>query len=242
MTRSKWMIAGLAAALWLVPAGPAVADEAAEADNGQATTYSGTIKYQPPPRFGAPSTRSPGATRGPQDDTPLMIEVIAPADTGAISGESPVLTWYVSRACDYPVELALNQGFETVYSVILDAPNRGGLYSIDLGAVGVRLEPGVEYDWAVSLKRDINRPSADVTACTQIQRRSVDADVQTRISRAAGAERAVLYAENGYFCDAIATLNQVIAKNPSDPGPRAMLADLLRQVDLEEVAAHDAGG
>jgi Flp pilus assembly protein TadD len=51
-----------------------------------------------------------------------------------------------------------------------------------------------------------------------------------------------VYAQAGYFYDAIDAVSKLIARNPTDAGLRAQRAALLEQVGLAKVAAADRGG
>jgi len=63
-------------------------------------------------------------------------------------------------------------------------------------------------------------------------------EAETKLA-AAGGREAALYAEGGFWYDAIGTLSSAIAASPQDATLRGERALLLEQAGLSEVAAYD---
>ena len=202
------------------------------------TSDSATAIYRPPLR-GAPSRRVGGATRG-SGDTDLVLNVLAPDQTGLTMQAQPTLYWYASKPTNTLIELTLiSDTAETpVMSKNLQV-TPGGVQSIDLASYGVTLSPDTEYEWFVSVVSNTNQRSKDMTSGGTIRRVAPDPVVVARA--AAAAERAAprIYAEAGLWYDAIASLSRLIERNPADVELRSLRASLLDQIGLAAVAAAD---
>ena len=191
-----------------------------------------------PPVVGAPESRIGGASRGAQ--APLILAVLAPdRGVGLTRNARPTVYWYVSKALARPLEVtliddhAIKPQVETPVTV-----SRPGIHALRLD---YPLKPGVEYRWSVAAVADPGQRAGDTLASGTIQHAPPDAALAARLDRASPRELPFLYAEHGYWYDAIATLSARIAAHPEDRELRTWRAALLKQVGLGEVAAHDLG-
>jgi len=215
----------------------AAAAAAAAASDSSAANF----VYKPPLR-GAPARRVGGATRG-TGDTGLVLNVLAPDQTGLTTQAQPTLYWYASKPSNTAVEVTLiaDSAEVPVLSKNL-VQTQGGVLSIDLAQHGITLKPDTDYEWFVSAVQDSGARSKDVTSGGAIRFVAPDPAVQAR-ARAAG-ERAApgVYAEAGLWYDAIGALSKLIERNPADAGLRAQRAALLDQIGLPKAAAYDRSG
>ena len=215
---------------------PAAAQAPATA-TAQASDSAGAI-YKPPLR-GAPARRVGGATRG-SGDTDLVLNVLAPDQTGLTTQAQPTLYWYASKPTTTLIELTLiSDGAETpVLSKNVNL-TPGGVQAIDLASLGVTLVPETEYEWFVSVVANTNQRSKDMTSGGAIRRVAVDPAVAAKV--AAAGERAAprIYAEAGLWYDAIGSLSRLIERNQADAELRSLRAALLDQIGLPSAAAAD---
>lgn len=201
----------------------------------------GSFVYKPPMR-GAPARRVGGATRG-TGDSGLVLNVLAPDQTGLTTQAQPTLYWYASKATQTSIEVTLIADAAEVPVLSKNlALTAAGVQSIDLAQLGITLEPDTDYEWFVSAVPDANQRSKDVTSGGAIRRVAMDPAVQARADAAGERAAPGVYAEAGLWYDAIAALSRLIARNPGDAGLRAQRASLLEQVGLPQAAAHDKGG
>jgi hypothetical protein len=216
-----------AAALLVLAAGlPATA----VASDPEGATKVAMPAYTPPLR-GAPASRVGGGTRS-AGAAHLVLEVVAPDHTGLTGTAQPTLYWYASATdAEKPlVERTL-------------PPVRGaGIHAIPLDTLGATLKPGTEYQWFVSVVSDPAQRSRDVTAGGTIRLRAADGALRSQVAKVDPLQAPLLYAQAGYFYDAVDGLSRLIAKNPDDAGLRAQRAALLEQVGLGQVAALDRAG
>lgn len=194
--------------------------------------------YKPPMR-GAPSRRIGGATRG-SGNPDMVLQVLAPDQTGLTTQAQPTLYWYASKPTNTLIELTLisdDAELPVLSKNIQLTP--GGVQALDLASYGVTLAPETEYEWFVSVVSDASQRSKDVTSGGTIRRVAPDPAVQAKV--AAAGERAVpgIYAEAGLWYDAMGALSRLIERNPEDAALRGARASLLEQIGLPAAAAYD---
>lgn len=191
-------------------------------------------QYIPPPR-GAPGGRVGGATRSaavPAGELPA-VELLAPADQAGLTAKpAPTLYYFLSRPSRWPLDLAIAAPGQPapLLDVAIPAPTAAGIYPVSLGRLGVRLQPGIDYTWSVSVVIDPHAWSHNVVATAAIV---FDPNMAASIADVPKANAADL-ARAGLWYDAVAAA----ADAPARAG-RPALDALLRQVGLEAVAAAD---
>lgn len=195
--------------------------------------------YQPPLR-GAPTRRVGGAVRGIGDED-IFVTVLAPVSTGLTSRESPTLYWFASRAPAQQVEFALirHDRIEPVAELTLGAPAAGGITKVSLAQIGVKLEPGITYEWSIALVKDPLNRSSDIVTSGTLLRKAPDGALHSRLKAADEEDKFVLYGEAGYWYDAIELASEAISSAPAAGEWRARRASFLEQVGLDKVAAFD---
>jgi hypothetical protein len=101
---------------------------------------------------------------------------------------------------------------------------------------GVKLSPGVEYQWVVALITDPENRSRDLVASGMIKRVDPSADLKKSIAAASPASLPAVYAEAGIWYDALSSLSDRIEADPSNKALQESRADLLRQGGLKAAA------
>jgi hypothetical protein len=203
-------------------------------------TSSGIPVYQPPLRGTTAGGRIGGGTRGTGEQTVTM-SVLAPEHPGLTVTPQPRLYWYLSDTIDVPAEITVvdRRSTDPLLEVSVAAPVRAGIHALDLGQQGVRLEPGVRYEWFVALIVDENQRSNDIVAGGEIELVAPAADLAGRVSAAGEAGGAAVYAGAGVWYDAVNAVSMQVAQSPADAVAREQRAALMDQVGLEHVAAYD---
>jgi hypothetical protein len=166
--------------------------------------------------------------------------VLAPNHTALTGKEQPDLYWYVSKSISTPIVFTLSDdGAKPVVEQTLAPSFDVGIHRVRLADFGVRLVPGKQYRWFVSLASDSKRRSRDILAGATIERANpLDAETMHSMPEGRTGETHRL-AEEGHWYDAIALLSDQIEANPQDPNPRAQRAALLQQVGLQQIADYD---
>lgn len=235
-SRSLRLAASAAAAILLGAAWTAA--HAQGAPSGSSSTAA-PIVYKPPVR-GAPKVRVGGSTRSAARE--LSLAVIAPDHTGLASRDQPELFWYVSQPVKAPLELtimgadAIDPLVERPIAPTLDA----GIQRIRLADLGVRLKPGEEYQWSISFVADAASRSKDTVASGRVRVAPLPDEVARQVAASDPARSFALYAQAGYWYDALGSLRSLLAQRPNDPALLAAQQALLEQVGLTEVARHEA--
>ncbi len=225
----------LSTALIFVAALFFVTPAAAQADT------TAVVAYKPPLR-GAPASRVGGGTRGTGKGD-FVLSVLAPDHTGLTSQVQPTLYWYASGPSIASVEVVVIG--ETAEKPVLSKNIRitsGGVQSLDLSQIGVSLKPDTEYEWFVSVVPDSTQRSKDITSGGTIRRAALDPAVQARAATVGERLAPGVYAEAGFWYDAIDSLSRLIERYPSEANLRVQRAALLEQVGLTAAAAYDKAG
>ena len=196
-----------------------------------------------PPRRGAPEavSRIGGGTRGWGGVQLPMVAVLAPQHTGLTIKTQPSLYWYMSDPTPIVVEVTLidESAVKAAIELPIDATNHAGVYRLDLAQFGVTLTPGVEYEWSVALILDPEERSRDVIAQGFIETVQPPAAFAARLATASKSELQYLYADGGFWYDAMEAISDLIETDPANQVFRAQRSALLEQVHLPEAAAYD---
>ena len=196
--------------------------------------------YIPSPRASGPSVRVGGATRDLGAGVPAP-EALAPAQVGASAGESPNLYWFLPTATASPVDVTVvdPDAADPLLETTIQGPLEAGVHRVSLSEHGARLRPGVEYRWFVALVRDPERRSEDVVSGAAIRYAPPGPELSARLSAAAPARAAHLYAESGFWYDAFDQLSSWLEADRSAALLRSHRAALLEQVGLDDAAAYE---
>jgi hypothetical protein len=206
---------------------------AAEAAPSKTANPAPAVKFRPP-SSSAPAVRVTGGSRG-TGDTLLTLDVLAPDDVGLTTREQPSLFWFQSKPADAKFELTLLQEnkVKPLVQVTVERSSKAGIQRMKLSDHGVKLSPGVEYQWVVALVTDPDNRSTDLVASGVIKRIEPPAELKEKVAQASPAVLGGVYAEAGIWYDALSALSDQIEANPDDQSLRQSRADLLRQVGLK---------
>jgi hypothetical protein len=170
------------------------------------------------------------------------VAVLAPTDhVGLTLQEQPSLYWYLSAAtrCQVEVTVTDEQAVQPLLNITLRPPLSPGVQRVRLADHGVRLAPGVQYQWSVALMPDPERRSKDVVAMAFIKRIEPPESLHAQLAQAEKAKTVSLYAEARLWYDALASISDLIAVTPQDAALRQQRATLLEQVRLSTVAEQE---
>lgn len=191
--------------------------------------------YKPPMR-GAPASRVGGSSRGAPDSA-LMLSALVPESVGLTSRAQPTLYWYSSKALPTPLEFTLNDEQSIKPLVELKVPaTQPGIHALKLN---YPLRPDVEYQWNIAAIADPNQRASDVIAGGAIKYVQPPAALTAQIKGADKRQQPFLYAQEGFWYDALTVLSEQIEIQPNDRSLREQRAALLEQVGLKAAAAHD---
>ena len=199
----------------------------------------GDLPIYKPRKQSTPKGRVGGGIRG--GDGPALY-VLAPDHVGFTKDEQPSLFWYLSKTTSLPLEFTLidSQAIKPMIETKLKAPAQPGVQRISLKELGIKLEPGVQYKWFITLQVGAEASSKDVVAGGTIERIPFIEALSIHLPSAKNGDAVFRYAEAGLWYDAIATISEMIEATPDDRKLRKQRASLLQQVNLWEVARYDS--
>ncbi|MGI9590473.1 MAG: DUF928 domain-containing protein [Myxococcota bacterium] len=230
----RLLIAALALALAWIPMA------SAESPGKEGADVSAAPPLYQLPKVGKPTGRVGGGRRGGASALPDVYALV-PDHVGFSASSQPVLYWYMSDKAKGEVLFELTLIDEKSVDPLVDrrftAPPKPGLQRVDLTTLGVRLEPGEEYQWSISLVPDPKDRSKDLVATGWIEVVSPPDGMADRLAAAGPGGAAAVYGEAGLWYDTLdATLSQA---DRGDTQAQGQLALLLKQVGLpEEAASH----
>jgi hypothetical protein len=182
-----------------------------------------------PPKRGAPEGRIGGGTRGLQA---LPLTALAPGHTGLTLSTQPVLYYYTPAVAR--LRVTLRPAGDAAAAPLLDqelaSPRSAGIQRLDLGTLGVKLAPGVEYRWSVVLAGETREASAT------IQRVEPSAELARRLSGTSGRARYALLAKEGVWYDALDEVSRAVDTAQGNTTAARHRAALLEQIGLTAVA------
>ena len=202
-----------------------------------------TPTYTPPQR-GAPQRRVGGSSRGVAGALPRVM-LLVPDHVGLTVSENPALYWYLSKPTTVRVEVTLiDDKGETplIEYAVIDAKGPA-VHRVDLALHKVRLKPGVNYQWSISVVPNPAQRSNDIMSGGVLRRVAMPEKIAS--NRAQLTDKAALaraYAAEGIWYDAIALYSELIEQQPADKSLRSQRAALLEQVGLKEIADFDRRG
>ena len=204
--------------------------EAEETEKRQVSAAPGGIPIYVPPKRARPARTTGGATRGRADRIPGLW-VLVPDHVGQTVSAQPELFWFIDGTPSNDMKLQFTlmdeDAIEPNVQKVISRPTKPGVHRIRLADHGVQLEPGLEYEWSVSLLVDPKEPAKDIVATGWIDRIDESAELQSQL--AGGGSAANVYAKNSLWYDALS------AAHASGDGKAR--AALLRQVGLDEAAS-----
>lgn len=192
---------------------------------------------------GAPRRTTSAGSRGCEAETaPVNITLLAPTHTAVTASGRPSFYWRVSNST--PVSLRFTLVEPKVSKPLVDQEmtvTEGGIISIEMPENSPELEEGKEYPyrWTVAVICDRNRPSTNIVAKALIQRVSASPELESQLAAASSDyERGVVYAEAGYWYDALDAIATSYSQQP-DTVILDRLLDLLQQGELNEITPQD---
>ncbi|MCF6205138.1 MAG: DUF928 domain-containing protein [Methylococcaceae bacterium] len=195
-----------------------------------------------PPDLGAPSTsRLVGMAlrSGGVDD--FLLSVLTPAHTGLSLKAQPDIFWYTSKPVSKPfqfVEFVLisEKAHKPILRTHLASPKEAGIQKISLSKYGVSLEGDKEYIWSIALVPDPASRSHDFVTSGKIKYVKGNGLLFSTVKTSSDDSQPNIFAQKGYWYDAIASIITQTEQHPNDQGIRKKLTSLIEQVGLQQIA------
>jgi hypothetical protein len=172
---------------------------------------------------------------------PSLMAPIASLQTGYTTKSQPVLQWYISGPWPEKIEFTLNKPgvIEPVLEKEIDGPPAEGIWQIKLADYNITLEPNIEYEWFIAIVPLPEERSADFLGSATVMYVVPPEELSRRLAETQKEEAYFVYAEAGYWYDAIENLSRQIEAAPKNDTLRANRIALFDQVRLGKVMDYD---
>ncbi len=177
---------------------------------------------------------------------PEILAPIASEHTGLTQSNQPSLYWYLSAKWDGPVHFTLNEPrkADPIAELVLLPEKtssitpffKAGMHRIDLAKHKIKLKENVEYEWFVYLVLDPIERSSDFLASATIMHKRPSLKDRQQLDSIDQDKKYMLYAQQGYWYDAILSLSQLLTKTSEDKAMSKLLHThlyrLIEQVNM----------
>lgn len=202
----------------------------AAAQDLSALPYAAPAEQRAPRRVG-------GNSRGALPSLP-WVAALAPDHLALTVSEQPALYWYLSAPTTARIEITLIvPGRAAPLVETVAAGDRAGIHAFWPGRFGVRLEPGVQYEWSVAVVADPAQRSLDVFTGAALMRVPISGALAASLAKSGPAARARAYAEAGVWYDAFDALTADIEAQPGNLALRERRTASIESIGLAEAAA-----
>lgn len=158
---------------------------------------------------------------------------------GRTVSEYPVFFFYLPETDAQQAEFVLqDENDNLIYQTTLKINNAPGVTSVSMpdNKNVSALQVGQHYRWSISLICDTQDRSTDIFAAGIVRRVELSADIRSQLEKADPRQKAVIYAQNGIWQDALSTLAAARRANPNDAELAADWKILLDSVKLDKIA------
>ncbi|NJP10234.1 MAG: DUF928 domain-containing protein [Leptolyngbyaceae cyanobacterium RU_5_1] len=239
---------GVAITLAFLSSVSAIPQVAAQSTGTQFTSaQSGGILYSQqssskaiPSSVGKPNTRRAQSGKGacPFTENQMKLTALVPKTMNGPQTVSkyPTFWFYVpytrSNNLSGVFVLQDENGKDIYRNDDVSLPEAPGVISVQIPATAAPLEMEKEYQWFFQVT--CSNPTPEVSGW--IQRGVIDSTLMKQINAAQPLQRAALYAEQGFWYDALSVIGEKRLLNPQDGVLIKAWASLLVQLELKEVA------
>ena len=149
-----------------------------------------------------------------------------------------MLHWYLSEPTNASLKASMIElrSREPLFGTTIEGPFAQGTHALRLADFGVRLVPGVAYQWLVECVDGSGGKTSDCAAGGGIERVEPNEELRSELASASPARIPFVLAEAGIWYEAISNLSARIDASPGDAELRYQRAALLEQVGLDAVA------
>jgi hypothetical protein len=200
-----------------------------------------TVSFEPPPRKDAPR----GGTAGGGSRSDMLscsssiqartktLTALTPGKHVGLSHERrPVLYVYLPKTNAKVAEFSIyDEKMNGVYQTDISVENSKGFIAIKLPSV-LSLVKNQPYYWSFALACNPEDRTSDMVVGGWIEYTQLSQDLQNKLIKANSVERISLYAQNGYWYDAVATVMELQQKEPHNSQLAQTWTELLTSVGL----------
>lgn len=194
-----------------------------------------------PRNTGAPNNLGSGGSTGCGIGEKMPIALLPQGET-LTTAKLPVLLVYMPPNINKRVEFTLLDSIDDeIYKTNITPSKSGGIVSLNLDTFPKvpSLENGKQYKWYLTWHCQENDPSRYIFVAGSIKKVDIDPLLTKELQTAQQSDRAFLYAVNGVWYDALATLYQARLSNPNNPVLSKSWVSLLKSVEIDKDLAEN---
>lgn len=199
-----------------------------------------TVSFEPPPRKDAPRSGTAGGGSR-QDSLACAFSIQSKTLTALTPGKHiglshdrrPILYVYLPKTNAKVAEFSLfDAKMNGVYQTDISIEKNQGFIAIKLPSQAPSLVKNQPYYWSFALACNPNERTSDLVVGGWIEYTQLSQDLENQLSKANSVERISLYARNGYWYDAVATVMEQQQKEPHNSQLARTWTELLTSVGL----------
>ncbi len=191
-------------------------------------------------REGLPGRRIGGGTRGCSLDPKNLVALMPDNNFGLTKEAHPNFFFYLPKTSEKTmVEFVLQDDKSNLLSeTTFMTSNSTGVVNVSLPNSGSfpSLAVGKKYHWYLSIICEEDNRANDIFVDGWIERIELAPELAKKLEHSSPTERAVLYASNGLWYDALTTLAELLDTYPNDSRFTASWKQLLQSVSLDTIA------
>jgi hypothetical protein len=206
---------------------------------GQPNRGIGVMRRRVPalPRHARPRREVKPRCQNDSQSAPVSLTLLVPEKhIGLTASGRPTFVWYLSDVPAVPMRFRLTEpeGKTTFIDQKIDVP-QAGINKLEMPKDKPELVSGQTYHWKLSLVCNKGQASPNVAQAT-IRRVDAPQKLQEQlVGKTLESEKAIIYAKEGYWYDALAASLAARAANPNNAAVRDDFLSLLDQVGLNEI-------
>ncbi len=200
--------------------------------------------YVPPSGLGAPGRRESAGTRGCAFGNPASLIALMPTENiGLTTDPYPRFYWYMPVSQAEFLEFTLSPigadgaAIAPIYTTRLAVPENAGIVSLEIPETADLpvLEAGDRYQWQVAAFCNPQSDNGDLQIQGWVEYQPPTQGLQSSLALVSESDQASLYAQNGYWFDAVDHLAVLNASTPEDALLQTRWAELLVSVELDDL-------
>ena len=198
---------------------------------------------EPPPGKGVPKGTAGGGSRPsqqaclkPAHQTAKLVALSPTQQLGLTLVDRPNFLIYLPSTTAQTLELSLfDRQQNGIYQTTLPVPATSGLVSIQLPATAPKLNRNHPYAWSIALICNPQDRTEDWVVRGWIQRADLQPQLARNLAQASAIDRIKLFAEQGFWYEAVSRLLELRQQTPNDPKLVAMWQELLKSAGLDTI-------
>jgi len=201
--------------------------------------------FEPPPGRDAPRGGTAGGGSRPvgtaclsnRSATSGALTALSPGrQLGLTQAERPNFLVYLPQTTAQTAEFSLfDEQMNGIYQVSIPVPKQAGLVGIRLPDTAPALAQDKPYYWTVALACNPSDRTEDWVVGGWIERAQPSATLKQQLANVTAVERVSLYAQQGYWYEALNTLVELQRIQPNDPAVASTWAELMKSVRLDVI-------